>query len=93
MAPLDVDEFIFLRGTLPGSRPSLPNFLKLYEGFGGVTVHWQLYGPSGREARPKAHGGSTLAGYTQCMERPSLQKWDEFDKNPVGYTKSITHAK
>lgn len=48
IALLDVDEFVVIRESLNSqAQPHLPSFLKAYEPYGGLMVHWQLFGPSG----------------------------------------------
>eukprot|EP00198_Chlamydomonas_reinhardtii_P011084 XP_001700421.1 predicted protein [Chlamydomonas reinhardtii] len=67
--------------------PSLPAFLAAFEPYGGILVHWQLFGPSGHMRRPR---GSTLEQYTQCQPKPALQNWRQFNSIPLGFVKSIT---
>lgn len=62
MAFIDIDEFLFAVGpiTLVGSDgssmeledPSLRDVLPAYAEFGGVVVHWVMYGSSGYEETP-----------------------------------------
>ncbi|EFJ49968.1 hypothetical protein VOLCADRAFT_89293 [Volvox carteri f. nagariensis] len=72
IALLDPDEYIILKEPPkpPQTRPHLPTFLAPFEAYGGVTVHWQLLGPSGHVARPN---GSTLESYTRCIPGHTLQ--------------------
>lgn len=72
IALLDPDEYIVLKEPPqpPRIRPHLPTFLAPFEAYGGISVHWQLFGPSGHVVRPN---GSTLASYTQCVPRHVLQ--------------------
>ncbi|GIL72355.1 hypothetical protein Vretimale_4131 [Volvox reticuliferus] len=89
IALLDPDEYIILKEPpqLPLAQPNISSFLAPFEPYGGITVHWQLFGPSGHMVRPN---GSALASYTQCIPRERLQLWKEFDAIPLGFTKSIT---
>ncbi|KAG2438026.1 hypothetical protein HXX76_005640 [Chlamydomonas incerta] len=67
--------------------PSLPAFLAPFEPYGGILVHWQVFGPSGHMRRPR---GSTLEQYTQCQSKQALQRWRQFNSIPLGFVKSIT---
>jgi hypothetical protein len=48
LAVLDTDEFLF-----PVEKNNLREFLRDYEGFGGVCVNWQMYGTSNVKKIPK----------------------------------------
>lgn len=47
LAVLDLDEFI-----VPLTTDNIATFLKPYDGFGGLVVHWQLFGTSGVDQVP-----------------------------------------
>lgn len=49
LAFLDPDEFLF-----PTEKDDLKEFLKEYEPYPAIGVHWVIYGPGGHEKRP--HG-------------------------------------
>jgi hypothetical protein len=72
IALLDPDEYIIMKEPPqpPFTRPHLPTFLGPFEAYGGITVYWQLVGPSGHVDRPK---DSTMTSYTKCMPREALQ--------------------
>ena len=59
IAFIDGDEFIVVneRGV------SIPQALKAYEGFGGLTLNWMIFGSSGHIKRPK---GGVLPNYFRC---------------------------
>ena len=60
MGFLDTDEFLIIKdGT-----PHMPALLKEYEEYGGLGVHWVMFGSSGHKTRP-AKG--VLASYWQCL--------------------------
>ena len=62
MAFIDVDEFLYatgpvtivdpFHGAFEVNEPSLPEVLLGYREFGGVVVHWMLYGSSGYRDTP-----------------------------------------
>jgi len=54
LAIIDTDEFI-----VPIIDKDLPTFLKNYEDFGAVCIHWQIYGTSNIEKVPE---GKTMIG-------------------------------
>lgn len=85
----DVDEYVVLRG-ISHKQPNINSFLRLYEKYGGIMVHWQLFGPSGHLTRPTT---STLASYTQCVPRHMQQTMKEFQAIPLGFMKSFTNTK
>ena len=41
---MDADEFVVLRGN---KAASLPELLHEYEDYGGLALHWIMYGSSG----------------------------------------------
>ena len=90
IATLDVDEYVVLKGLEADEKPDLPGFLSQYEKYGGLMVHWQLFGPSGHVLRPR--GGGTLPSYTQCVPRAEQQEMKEFQAIPLGFMKSFTNT-
>ncbi|HEX7556790.1 MAG TPA: glycosyltransferase family 92 protein, partial [Leptolinea sp.] len=54
---IDTDEFI-----IPSTTDSIPEFLKDYEGFGGLALHCLFFGSSGQQKRPRC---GQVAGYLQ----------------------------
>lgn len=66
MAFIDVDEFFDMRPGAPGNG-SLPGQLRhfqRFDDFGGLAVHWRLFGTSGHVQAPK---GGVLQAYTRCI--------------------------
>jgi hypothetical protein len=57
IAFIDIDEFLFSPLFVP-----LPEILKEYEPWPGVSVNWAVFGPSGYETRPD---GLVTENYTQ----------------------------
>mmetsp|Transcript_50425 Transcript_50425/g.81437 ORF Transcript_50425/g.81437 Transcript_50425/m.81437 type:complete len:390 (+) Transcript_50425:94-1263(+) len=56
LALIDIDEFLMPSPTLkhmPASSPSLPKILEGYEQFGGVVVHWVVFGSSFHNTAPE----------------------------------------
>ena len=51
-----------------GDRPQLKELLNNYKATAGLSVHWILVGPSGRQARPRA--GGVLRAYGRCIPEP-----------------------
>ncbi|MEW5300200.1 MAG: hypothetical protein WDW38_003039 [Sanguina aurantia] len=89
---LDTDEFVVLRNQslqTPMTPPSLPAFLKGFEPYAGVLLHWQMFGSSGLRTRPS---GGTLASYTACMDKNATAALPDFINNPVGHMKSFTQT-
>ena len=56
---IDADEFVVLE---PGVA-SLPALLRRYEAYGGLQLHWKVFGPGGHAARPP---GGVLTSYRRC---------------------------
>ncbi|NGX39788.1 MAG: hypothetical protein KR126chlam1_01121 [Chlamydiae bacterium] len=69
IAFIDTDEFIVMT---KGS--SLPKFLSDYEEFGGLAIHWQLYGTSGVQRIPE---NKTMIGTLTKKATPKYHrnKW------------------
>ncbi|GLC35868.1 hypothetical protein PLESTB_000514200 [Pleodorina starrii] len=91
IALLDPDEYIVLKEPPqpPRTRPSLPAFLQPFEAYGGVSVQWQLFGPSGHVARPNA---STLLSYTDCVPKHELQaELARVPAHPLGLHQEHNH--
>ena len=59
IAFIDLDEFLFSPTLVP-----LPEILKDYEQWPGVSVNWAMFGPSGHETRP---AGLVLENYTRRL--------------------------
>jgi hypothetical protein len=57
IAFIDIDEFLFSPTLAP-----LPEILKEYEQWPGVSVNWSVFGPSGHETQPE---GLVLETYTR----------------------------
>jgi hypothetical protein len=57
IAFIDLDEFLFSPTLAP-----LPEILREYEQWPGVSVNWSMFGPSGHETKPE---GLVLENYTQ----------------------------
>jgi hypothetical protein len=49
-------------------KAGLKKFLNRYKQAGGLSVHWIVVGPSGRNSRPSS--GGVLPYYTQCHAHP-----------------------
>eukprot|EP00891_Asterochloris_glomerata_P005717 jgi/Astpho2/5717/e_gw1.00079.119.1_t len=84
IAFIDIDEFFVLRGTAAGS--SLPAFLRQYEGYGGLAVHWRVFGSSGHIVRP---GGSLLGSFHRCL--PADQEHNQHVKT-IANTRHVVHV-
>jgi len=54
---IDTDEFI-----VPSATSDLRDFLQDYENFGGLAVHWVMFGSNGHMKKPN---GGMLANYTR----------------------------
>lgn len=63
MAFIDIDEFI----VIAEKSKSLSDVIQPYSKFGGILLHWMLFGTSGHINRPK---GGILRNYFQCA--PSI---------------------
>lgn len=64
MAFLDLDEFLVLKD---GST-NIVEFMKPYQNFGGLVVHWRLFGTSNLVQRPIA--GEYIVGVSGCRYFP-----------------------
>ena len=84
LAFLDVDEFLMFRNSHP--IQSLGAFLKEYEEFSALAVHWILFGSSDYESKPLR---SVLRSYTRCM--PLRHTQHLFVKSIVN-TRCTTHT-
>ena len=58
IAFVDADEFIVIR-----NGKQIPDILRNFEMYGGVTLNWKMFGSSGHVFRPN---GGTLANYHHC---------------------------
>ena len=70
MAFIDVDEFI-----CPNEGDDVRRILRDYEGYGGLAVNWQMFGPSGHQRRPS---GLQIEAFT--MKAPMHFAWNEHVK-------------
>ena len=84
LAFLDVDEFLMFRNSHP--IQSLGAFLKDYEGYSALAVHWILFGSSDYQNKPLR---SVLRSYTRCMPLKHTQHL--FVKSIVN-TRCTTHT-
>ena len=84
LAFLDVDEFLMFRNSHP--IQSLGAFLKDYEDYSALAVHWILFGSSDYESKPLR---SALRSYTRCM--PLRHTQHLFVKSIVN-TRCTTHT-
>jgi len=73
-----------------GGRPDLVAFLRAFEPYGGLMVHWRLMGPSGQVYRPD---NATMLSYTQCVPKAAMQAMPEFHAIPLGFMKSFTNTR
>jgi len=80
LAVIDSDEFI-----VPITDKDFPSFLRKYEDYGGVCIHWQIYGTSGNKRIPedqtmigtllkKAHTHSFINTTIKSIIRPPCVK-------------------
>ncbi|MCF0069479.1 glycosyltransferase family 92 protein [Dyadobacter sp. CY261] len=61
IAFIDMDEFIVPKTD----NPELPEFLKMYEDYGGLGVSWQIFGSNNHVHKP---AGSQLENFTRRAE-------------------------
>lgn len=66
LAFIDVDEFVVMR-----RHKDIKDFLDQYDKFGGVCMHWKMFGSNGHISRPK---GRVIGSYTQSLSLSSLFK-------------------
>ena len=76
LAAIDCDEFI-----VPVSTQTIPEFLKDFEGYGGVEINWLIYGSSGKKTKDNG----------LVIERFKDHSLMEFDKNL--YIKTILNPR
>ena len=62
MAFFDIDEYLMFQQGPPIQH--LPTFLKKFEQYSALAVHWRLFGSYGREYRPDR---GTLRSYPRCL--------------------------
>ena len=84
IAFIDIDEFLILRDAAAGT--SLPAFLRQYEGYGGLAVHWRVFGSSGHVVRPE---GSLLGSFHRCL--PADQEHNQHVKT-IANTRHVVHV-
>eukprot|EP01023_Acetabularia_acetabulum_P067687 TRINITY_DN938_c0_g1_i6.p1 TRINITY_DN938_c0_g1~~TRINITY_DN938_c0_g1_i6.p1 ORF type:complete len:394 (+),score=23.11 TRINITY_DN938_c0_g1_i6:102-1184(+) len=73
----DIDEFIVTPNNL---SMQIPDFLKDFEGFGGVNVYRRFFGPSGHIQKPN---GTVLESYTHCTVDPYSYRQQDLPKQIV----------
>ena len=78
----DVDEFLIPVDQTISSSFFFPDFLRAFEGYGGVGVGWRVVGPSHHVTKPQT--GGVLTNYVKCTA------WDYVDNEEI---KSIVNTK
>ncbi|PSC73229.1 hypothetical protein C2E20_3340 [Micractinium conductrix] len=68
MGFIDTDEFVLLQQGVP----SVPALLERYADYGGLVLHWRVYGTGPHILRPD---GGVLASYTVCCAKHARERY------------------